>query len=62
MEFKPFLAARCPFCDGDFQVGEVDEVDPAILHSVPPCEKFYTLEMPEYLREIRIKLFPNDLS
>lgn len=44
---------KCP-CGGTFQAGyETESGDPALLHSMPPCDDFVKKEPDVYLKWIR---------
>lgn len=66
VKFKLAVKFTCPFCGCDVSAGEVTnqngESEPAVLHALPPCEKYLKLEPDEFLSECREKLMPATLS
>lgn len=53
MIIKDGVAGPCPFCHGKFQAGFDQDGEPVATHTLPPCEKFASLEIDEYVMVVR---------
>lgn len=47
------VAGPCPFCHGKFHAGCDQDGEPIATHSLPPCEKFTSLEIDAYVKAVR---------
>lgn len=50
----------CPFCGKLCSVVETvrpstTEPEPALIHQTPPCERFETLEIDDFLHEVNVR-------
>lgn len=58
--FTPHLEALTCVCGKPFQIGETDgdprspgQPMPTILHALPTCDAYETLDLPEFLEHVR---------
>ena len=53
---KTSVEGKCPFCGGKWKMGYSTEDEPLGVHSEPPCKDWLDMDLPEFMKAVRIKL------
>lgn len=50
MSMRESVTCKCPFCGGEFVAGMyVINGLPGVVHTLPPCEQFMSMEVEDFL-------------